>query len=156
VVLTNAWPSGAPEALAAEFMDLVEFGKTERDWYPPYHALMSAFNAPFGSLVGKPRPASPALAVDLAAYVGSYANDFFGPAQIIRRSGDLVLKLGPKGVEYPLRHWDGNAFTFAPSSENATEGSISLATFKAEAKGRFRELTIEYLDGEGLGTFRRK
>jgi CubicO group peptidase (beta-lactamase class C family) len=156
VVLTNAWPTGAPEALAAEFMDLVEFGKTERDWYPPYHALMSAFNAPFGSLLGKPRPASPASAVDLAAYVGSFANDFFGPAQIIRRNGDLVLKLGPKGVEYPLRHWDGNAFTFAPSSENATEGSISLATFKAEAKGRFRELTIEYLDGDGLGTFRRK
>ena len=36
VVLTNAAPIGAPEALAAEFMDLVQFGKIERDWFPPY------------------------------------------------------------------------------------------------------------------------
>jgi hypothetical protein len=156
VVLTNAAPTGAPEALAAEFMDLVQFGKIERDWYPPYNAMMSAFNAPVGSLVGKQGPEKRAPAVDLAAYAGSYANDFFGPAQVIRRGDDLVLKLGPEGLEYPLRHWDGNAFIFRPSSENATDGSISLATFKQAAKGRFRELTIEYLDGDGLGTFRRK
>jgi CubicO group peptidase (beta-lactamase class C family) len=156
VVLTNAWPTGAPEALAATFMDLVEFGKVERDWYPPYHAMMSAFNAPVGSLVGKPRPASPAPAASLAAYAGTYANTFYGPAQVIRQGDGLVLKLGPKGREFPLTHWDGNAFTFAPSSENATEGSISLATFTAPARGRSRELTIEYLNGEGLGTFRRK
>jgi CubicO group peptidase (beta-lactamase class C family) len=156
VVLTNAWPTGAPEALAAEFMDLVEFGKIERDWYPPYHAMMSAFNAPVGSVVGKPRPDSPAPAAALAAYAGTYTNGYYGPAQVIRRGDGLVLKLGPKGKEFPLSHWDGNAFTFAPSSENATDGSISLATFNAAAKGRFGELTIEYLNGDGLGTFRRK
>jgi CubicO group peptidase (beta-lactamase class C family) len=156
VVLTNAWPTGAPEALAAAFMDLVEFGKVERDWYPPYHAMMSQFNAPAGSLVGKPRPASPAPAANLAAYAGMYANGFYGPAQVIRRGDALVLKLGPNGSEFALSHWDGNAFTFIPSSENATDGSISLATFKAPAKGRSGELTIEYLNGEGLGTFRRR
>jgi CubicO group peptidase (beta-lactamase class C family) len=156
VVLTNAWPTGAPEALAAEFMDLVEFGKVERDWYPPYHAMMSAFNAPVGSLAGKSRPASPAPAAGLAAYAGTYANSFYGPAQVIRRGDGLVLKLGPKDREFPLSHWDGNAFTFSPSSENATAGSISLATFKAPAKGRSGELTIEYLNDAGLGTFRRR
>lgn len=156
VVLTNAWPTGAPEALAAEFMDLVEFGKIERDWYPPYHAMMSNFNAPVGSLVGKPRPAKPAPAAVLAAYAGTYSNGYYGPAQVIQRGDGLVLKLGPKDKEFPLTHWDGNAFTFRPSSENATDGSISLATFRASAKGRFSELTIEYLNGEGLGIFQRK
>lgn len=156
VVLTNAWPTGAPEALAAEFMDLVEFGKLERDWYPPYHAMMSHFNAPVGSLVGKQGPEKRAPATDLAAYAGTYANDYYGAAQIVRRKGDLVLKLGPAGKEYPLRHWDGNTFIFRPSSENATDGSISLATFKAPAKGRFGEVTIEYLNDNGLGTFRQK
>ena len=156
VALTNAAPTGAPEALAAEFMDLVQFGKTQRDWYPPYNAMMSAFNTPVGSLVGKQGPEQRAAAADLAAYAGSYANDYYGPAQVIRRGDDLVLKLGPAGTEYPLRHWDGNAFIFRPSSENATEGSISLATFKAGANGRFRDLTIEYLDEQGMGTFRRK
>ncbi len=118
--------------------------------------MMSAFTAPVGSLVGKQPPQKPAPAADLAAYAGTYASDYFGPAQIIRRNGELVLKLGPKGTELPLRHWDGNAFTFHPSSENAPDGSISLATFKAPGKGRYRELTIEYLDVQGLGTFRRK
>jgi CubicO group peptidase (beta-lactamase class C family) len=156
VVLTNAAPTGAAEALTAEFMDLVQFGKIERDWYAAYNAMLAPLNAPVGSLIGKLRPAKSAPAGNLAAYAGNYANDFYGPAQVIRHNGGLVLKLGPKGTEFPLTHWDGNAFTFAPSSENATDGSISLATFKAAGKGRFGELTIEYLNGEGLGTFRRK
>ena len=157
VVLTNAQPTGAAEALTAEFMDLVQFGKIERDWLPAYAGMLAPTNAPIGSLVGKERPASPASATDLAAYAGSYGNEYFGAAQVIRR-GDrrLVLKLGPKGLEFPLTHWDGNTFTFTPSSENASDGSISLATFKASSKGRFRELTIEYLDEQGMGTFRRK
>lgn len=156
VVLTNAQPTGAAEALAANFMDLVQFGKIERDWYAAYNAILAPMNAPTGSLLGKPRPAKPAPAAALAAYTGTYANDFYGPAQVIRRGDGLALKLGPKGKEFPLSHWDGNAFTFRPLSENATDGSISLATFKAPTKGRSGELTIEYLDGEGLGTFRRK
>ncbi len=156
VVLTNAQPTGAPEALAAEFIDLVQFGKIERDWYAAYHALMAPLNAPVGSLVGKQGPAKPAPAGSLAAYAGSFANDYYGAAQVIRSGSGLALKLGPKGIEFPLTHWDGNAFIFRPSSENAPDGSISLVTFKGEAKERFREVTIEYLDGEGLGTFRRK
>ena len=109
-----------------------------------------------GSLVGKPRPATPAPAAALSAYAGTFANYYYGPAQIIRRGDRLILKVGPAGIEYPLAHWDGNAFTFVPSSENAPDGSVSLATFKAPSKGRFRELTIEYLDESSLGTFRRK
>jgi len=156
VVLTNAAPTGAAEALTAQFIDLVQFGKIERDWYAGYHAVVAPTNAPTGSLVGKPRPASPTPAADLAAYEGTYMNDYFGPAQIVRGNGGLVLKLGPKGMAFSLRHWHGNAFTFEPSSENATDGSISLATFTTAANERFRDLTIEYLDGEGLGAFRRK
>jgi hypothetical protein len=113
-------------------------------------------SAPVGSLVGKARPAKPAPAASLAAYAGGYANTYFGPAQVIRRGDNLVLKLGPKDLEYPLTHWDGNAFTFEPSGENASDGSISLATFTAPAKGGFRDLTIEYLNEQGLGRFRRK
>ncbi len=156
VVLTNAQPTGAAEALAAQFMDLVQFGKIERDWYAAYNAVLAPMNAPIGSLLGKDRPAKPAPAADLGSYAGSYANDYFGPAQVIRRGDGLVLKLGPKTLEYSLTHWDGNAFTFAPLSENASDGSISLATFKAGANGRFRDLTIEYLNEAGMGNFRRK
>jgi CubicO group peptidase (beta-lactamase class C family) len=156
VVLTNAQPTGAAEALAAEFMDLVQFGKIERDWLPAYAGALAAISAPVGSLVGKERPAKSAPAADLAAFAGTYANRYFGAAQVLRRGDQLVLKLGPAGSEFPLTHWDGNAFTFMPSGENAPDGSISLVTFKAAAKGRFRDLTIEYLDEQGMGSFRRK
>ena len=40
---------------------------------------------------------SPSRPQDLAAYAGTYANDYFGPAQVIRRGDELVLKLGPEG-----------------------------------------------------------
>ena len=156
-VLTNAAPSGAAEALTAEFMDLVQFGRIQRDWFKPYAAAYAHMSQPIGSLPGQqgPERRMPAMA-DLAAYAGTYANDYFGPVQVTPRDRGLVLKLGPAGIEYPLRHWDGNAFIFRPVSENAPDGSISLATFKTPTLGRFRTLTIEYLDELGLGTFRRR
>jgi CubicO group peptidase (beta-lactamase class C family) len=157
VVLTNAAPIGAAEALAAEFIDLVQFGKIEHNWFKAYAAAFTAMSEPIGSLVGKQGPEKRKPAITPAAYAGTYVSDYYGTAQVIRNGDDLVLKLGPKGnVEYPLRHWDGNEFIFKPSSENSPEGSISLATFKTPRNARFGELTIEYLNGEGLGTFRRK
>ena len=56
VVLTNAAPTGAPEALAAEFMDLVQFGKIERDWLTGLRRAYAAMSQPVGSLVGKQGP----------------------------------------------------------------------------------------------------
>jgi CubicO group peptidase (beta-lactamase class C family) len=156
IALTNARPTGAAEALTASFMDLVQFGKIERDWYVAYNSILEPMNAPSGDLVGKPRPQNPAPAAALAAYAGTYANDYYGPAQVVRQGDALVLKLGPKANTYPLAHWDANTFTFTPSGENANAGSISRASFNAPLKGRASELTIEYLNGQGLGIFRRK
>ena len=156
VVLTNAQPTGAAEALVAQFIDLVQFGKIERDWYPAYNRLVAPTNAPFGSLVGKLRPKNPAPAASLAQYAGRYASNYGGEAQVVRLGDRLALRLGPRQTEYPLTHWDGDTFTFTPSGENAPNGSISLVTFDSKGKSGFRDLTIEYLNGQGLGTFRRK
>jgi CubicO group peptidase (beta-lactamase class C family) len=156
VVLTNAAPTGAPEALTAQFMDLVQVGKIERDWLKAYGAAYANMSEPVGSLVGKQAPEKPKPAITLAAYAGTYVSDYYGTAQVVRNGDDLVLKLGPQGKEFPLRHWDGNAFILRPQSENSPEGSISLATFKTPRNARFGELTIEYLDEAGMGTFRRK
>jgi len=152
VVLTNAAPTGVAEALIADFTDLVQFGKIERDWLIAYQPLMTPITAAQGSLVGKPRPASPAPAAKLSDYLGTYSNNLYGNLEIIDRRGELVLKIGPAAIEYPLTHWDGNAFTLNPSNENQPDGSISLATFKPED----RSVTIEYLNEEGLGTFTRQ
>jgi len=58
-------------------------------------------------------------------------------------------------VQYVFTHLDGNMFTFTPHSENASEGSISTATFATDSSGKVTALTIELFDQTGIGTFRR-
>jgi len=156
VVLTNAAPSGAAEALGAYFTDLVQFGTVTRDWFGAYAPIMAGLMAPTGDLVGKSPPANPAPAAKLSSYVGAYANPYFGSAEIVEASGHLELKIGLSGTPHLLTHWDGDVFSVSPSSENQTDGSLSSVTFKRAGKGPAREVTIEYLDANGFGSFLRR
>lgn len=146
VALTNATPAGVPEALNAEFADLVQFGEVREDWYGLYNKAFVEMEQPVGDLVGKQPPAHPAPAAPLSSYVGTYNNDYWGPAKITEANGSLVLALGPN-MKLPLRHWDGNTFTLTFINENSPPGSISKVTFDGG------KLTIEYYDSLGKGTF---
>jgi CubicO group peptidase (beta-lactamase class C family) len=146
VALTNATPSGVPEALTAEFADLVQFGEVREDWYKLYGDIFKQMEQPTGSLVGQKPPASPAPAAPLASYVGTYLNDYWGPATITEKDGKLHLALGTK-LDVPLDHWDGNVFTYAWVSENSPPGTVSKATFDGN------RLTLEYYDASKKGTF---
>ena len=148
VALTNATPSGVPETLTAQFADLVQFGEVRQDWYGLYADAFEEMAKPVGSLVGKQPPANPVPPAPLASYVGQYANNFWGPARVTERDGALQLALGPK-MTVPLKHWDGNVFTFSFVTENAPPGSISKATFNGDW------VTLEYYDQDGKGTFTR-
>lgn len=154
-VLTNAWPEGAAESLAMDFMDLVEFGTVTRDWLTTLHPLFAPLFKPEGSLAGKKAPASPAPAQPIAAYAGTYDNPYFGPAQVREDNGKLIFQLGPKPLAVPMAHWDGDAFTFIPEGENAPEGSIAKVTFALDG-GRAKALTVDIYNESGLGTFTRK
>lgn len=146
VALTNATPSGVPEALTAEFADLVQFGKVREDWLKLYQQLMVPMEDPVGSLVGQQPPANPAPAAPLSSYIGTYNNDYWGPARVTQNDGKLQLALGTK-LNVPLTHWDGNVFTFSFVTENAPPGTISKATFDGD------KLTLEYYDTFEKGTF---
>ena len=74
----------------------------------------------------------------------TYANDYWGPARVTEKDGKLQLALGPK-LAVPLKHWDGNVFTFSLVTENSPPGSISKATFDGD------KLTLEYYDDDGQG-----
>lgn len=149
VALTNATPSGIPETLTAEFADLVQFGKVRENWRKLYQDAFAPMDAPVGELVGKSPPANPAPSAPLQSYVGTYNNDYWGKALITEQDGKLGLALGPKGVVWPLTHWDGNDFTFSFVAENSPPGSISKATFVGD------KLTLEYYDTDHMGTFQR-
>lgn len=158
VVLTNAAPIGAAEALSQEFADLAEFGSIQHDWRPLYAAAFAPGSAPAGSLAGDDPPANPAAASPNSAYVGTYQNDYVGPATVSEAGAGLVLTLGPNGQQFPLTHWDGQVFTMVPTGENAPDGSISAVTFDgagSDGSAQAATMTIEFYNKEGLGVFRR-
>jgi CubicO group peptidase (beta-lactamase class C family) len=148
VALTNATPAGVPEALTAEFADLVQFGTVREDWYKLYQGLITPMEKPVGSLVGQKPPANPAPAAPMSSYVGTYNNDHWGPARVTEQDGKLMLALGSK-LNVPLNHWDGDVFTYSWVSENSPPGTISKATFDGG------KLTLEYYDEDKMGTFTR-
>jgi hypothetical protein len=126
-----------------------------RDWFAAYSAAMKQLTAPAGDLVGKSSLTAPAPAASSSSYVGRYGNPYFGNVEIVDVNGNLELKIGHLSRPYVLTHWDGDVFSVSPSSENQTDGSLSSVTFKRVGDEPARELTIEYLNGNGLGQFTR-
>ncbi len=157
VTLTNAAPVGAAEAVNASFDDLVEFGRVTRDWYAAYNGRMQAFYKPEGSLAGQPAPARPVTALADRAYVGRYANAFYGDAIVEAGSGGLVLRMGPDAkTSVALRHWSGNGFVFDLQGENAPPGSISKIDFVPAGPGAAGSLQIEFFSEDAAhGVFTR-
>ncbi len=147
VVLTNGFPLGVPETLCQQFVDTLENGSLQKDWWSLYSAAFADMLKPSGALVGVARPTNPRPSAALASYAGQWLNAFYGPLQTRIVAGALQMVLGPAGKSFGLRHWDGDVFTFEPAGESANPGSISKATFSG---GR---LTLEFYDDEGLGTF---
>jgi CubicO group peptidase (beta-lactamase class C family) len=150
LILTNGQPVGAPEGVAAGFLELVETGEIRHDWPALFAGAMAGlyrWHTAFGEA-----PATPAAARPLDAYVGRFANDLYGTAVVEATEAGLVLRLGPSPMALALNHFDGDAFTFRPIGEDALGISGAVFGFKDE---RAASLQIEYLDEEGLGTFRR-
>lgn len=147
VVLTNAAPIGIPETLAAEFLDLVQYGEIREDWAGLYRQALASMDQPEGSLAGKERPTNPPPAGPLRGYTGKFTNDYWGPATVTERAGKLELSLGPRKQTFALTHWAGDTFTFELQNENAPVGTISKATFTPDT------MTLEYYDRDNLGIF---
>lgn len=157
VVLTNGAPIGVPEAIAAEFIDLVQFGYSTRDWLTDYGHAMAGYHEPAGDLTGKSAPNDPAAAQPLSAYVGTYANDYYGPATVTEKDGALVLAIGPDGNSTAeLEPWDGDTFAFIPIGENAPADSLSSAVFTV-INGVAASMTLAFFNAEPglLGTWTR-
>ncbi len=156
IVLTNALPVGAAEAISATYMDLVEFGHTTRDWLAFFEPKFAAMTAPTGTLAGQPFPENPTPALPPHAYVGAYANAYYGDAKVELRDGQLVLVMGPAGQTVPLQHWNANVFVYEPSGEMAVPGSRSSVSFTMGPGGMAQSATIEIFDSDGLGTLARR
>lgn len=147
MVLTNGIPLGVPESITKMFYDIVEFGSVQIDWFAVYSPVFVQMLAPNGKLAGKTPPTQAVASQPLSSYVGTYANDYYGPATIAANAATLTMTYGAKPFVVTLKHWSGNTFAFVPSGENTS--GISAVTFDGS------KMTIEYLNENGLGTFTR-
>jgi len=154
VVLTNGEPVGAPEAIAATFLDLATNGRPRVDW-------LGLFGRVFGATAQSERSATDyakppphvAPAQSGAAYVGTYTNDYYGPLRITNDKGELTMWLGPVPTPFALRHYDGSVFSYLTRGENAV--GRSGVTFTLGANGVATKVTVENLNHTGLGVFTR-
>ncbi|MFB9604939.1 serine hydrolase [Streptomyces roseofulvus] len=151
VVLTNGSPVGVADAVALDFFDIAETGEVSRDWIPLVDAVyqQQADEGRSDTDYARP-PGNAAPARDADAYAGTYRSDYYGRAEVVAGDdGTLTLRLGPEPQSYRLAHYDGDVFSFETRGENAV-GRTGV-TFAADGES----FTVEYLDGEGLGTFTR-
>lgn len=155
VVLTNGWPLGLPEAVAATFMELALDGAVSRDWLPLFRqGVRAQMDADFkGPTDYSVPPAQPAPAQPASAYAGRYDSVYYGSVDVVERRGSLTLLLGPQQTAYALRHWSGDQFVFQPAGENAVEFSGVMFTFGNG--GKAARMRIEYLDQKAEGDFAR-
>lgn len=152
VSLTNGAPVGAPEALNAQFLELVETGESTADWVQRFGDAFAPFTAPAGDLAGQEPPSGAAAAADLADYAGQYQNDLYGTLNVTVEGEVLRGALGPDGgYQFDLEPWDGDTFAFTPTGENAPDGSRSSAVFDP-AEGT---VVLDFFNREGLGTWTR-
>src|SRR5947207_2105775 len=155
VVLTNAYPIGVAEALGTTFLDFALYGKPTQDWFALFKQVYSN-PAAIGTVLGfdhsKP-PASPAPVLKNNAYVGRYANDFFGEISIVEKDSGLAIVEGPKSKTLPMKHYDRDTFTYETEGENAA--GTSGITFTIDPDGKATQVLVENLNVRGKGSFKR-
>jgi CubicO group peptidase (beta-lactamase class C family) len=155
VVLTNAAPTGAAEAIGTTFLDLAFTGAIQQNWLAVIGPAVAAAVLPdYGVGMDYSTPPQPRTrARELDWYLGGYANDFFGPIEVASQGEQLVLSYGPTGLRFPLTHWDGDVFLYQPVGENA--GGPSRVTFAGSPETAAARVTIENLNTTGEGEFLR-
>ncbi|MDQ0512734.1 serine hydrolase [Ancylobacter amanitiformis] len=154
VVLTNAFPTGVPEGLADDFFDLAFDGRPGKDWVTPWNAAYAGMFAP--PLAASVTPSGGVLPpAPLAAYAGRYRNAYVGTAEVVAQGDRLELRLGPEGrARFPLTPLNRDIFTYRPAPE--LPDLPESVSFALGPDGRASAVTIEDLDGFGLGTLARE
>lgn len=155
IVLTNALPTGLAEATANQFFDLYHYGAPKQDWLTifgdVFKALIENANNATTDYSKLTPPSSPAPSRPLAAYVGTYCNEYYGQIEISEHRESLWMRFPAKGTLYTLTHWDGDTFTYRFEAEQGigTRGLVFTVSGTPS-------LLIQNLALEGNGVFVRE
>jgi hypothetical protein len=154
VVLTNAQPLGAAEAVGQSFLDLATYGKVQQDWFaflqPFFEAMAQEGRSPIDY---SKAPASRVPALVNEVYVGTYVNDFYGNLDIVVQDGKLTMRQGPKKLAYPLMPYTRDTFYYDTAGES--DVGLSGVMFTMGADGTATRVVVENLNHDELGAFTR-
>ncbi len=152
--ITNGQPAGLAEALNRSFLDILTLGEVQHDYLAIFGPIFEEILHPPSKVEWANPPANPTSAAALSQMVGTYGNDFFGDVVVGETDGKLQFTIGPNRLTYALTHYDGNSFSFETSEESAV--GASGAAFAVEGSNAATSVTIEWLDGYGMGTLLRR
>lgn len=155
IVLVNAAPNGVPEGINRSFLDLVFDGQLSRNWVSfcnQQFEIMTANDLAGDGTDYARKPAVPRPMRALADYAGTYASPVYGLLRVKAVGMRLEMELGPGRMRLPLLPYDGDWFYFRTKGEGQT--GLSGAVFRGDG-GRVTSVTLNCLDKQGLGTFRR-
>ena len=136
VVLTNGMPIGVPETIADQIIDQIVTGGQTQDWVAYWSGIFSHLVEEDPALAKVPDPPTPARPLD--AYLGSYANDFYGTFEVVADGTGMALVQGPARVTAPLTHWDGDTFTFVAEFQRCRASGGRSRSRSALTGGRRR------------------
>ncbi len=152
LALSNSMPIGLPESICLHFLDLVHYGKPQREYLPLLAKLFSQMiastedSSPDYARLAPAKTAAPAK--PFSAYAGKYTNEYFGTLEVSVQNDRLILRLPPRGSYYELSHWDGDTFTYYFASESTGTGRRG-AKFSPDEK----QVLIENLSPEHDAVF---
>src|SRR5262249_14526171 len=137
------------------FADIIVYGKPQLDYPALVQQAFAKLNeAPYGTAVDYTKPPASFVAPQpLDRYIGTYANDLYGPVYIVGDGGKLTMQQGPNKTPFALTHFTGDVFTYQPTGENAY--GLSAVTFTSGADGTISRVVVENLNVQGYGTFTR-
>ncbi len=154
LALSNSMPIGLPEAICLHFLDLVHYGKPQREYLPLLAKLFSQMisgtqdaSTDYATLA---QPKTSAPAKPLSAYTGTYTNEYFGTLEVSVQDNRLILRLPPRGSYHELAHWDADTFTYYFASENTGTGRRGAKFFPDK-----NQVLIESLAPEHAAVFTR-
>lgn len=153
VVLTNSAPEGVPEAVGAEFLDVLRYGSSTQDWLKVIAPAFAEEPTADQTKYAKGRPARPAPARTLTSYTGTYASSLYGDLTVSTAKGGLTFTVGPAREQHALTSYSGDEFFFETTGEDAS--GFSGALFRG-TRSRITSVTINAWNKEGLGTFTRR
>jgi CubicO group peptidase (beta-lactamase class C family) len=126
LALTNATPVGLPESICLHFLDLVHYGKPQRDYLAlagkAFEQMVAETQDASTNYAALPPPKDPKAAKPLNVYAGKYTNEYFGTLEVAIENSRLTLRLPPREAYYELTHWDGDTFTYYFASESTGLG----------------------------------